>query len=291
MRFLLFLLPLSLLAHLNIAVSYPYIGAITKEIAQNHVSTIVLAKGNWDPHFVVPRPSLIAKLRSADALIMNGAQLEIGWLPPLIRRANNPKVNSNSSHFLNLAHYVELIGKPISVDRAMGDVHPDGNPHYHLDPRNIPKIAQTITAFLISIDAKHKEVYEKNYEEFAQRWQINLGEWDTTMQKSRGKKIIQFHNNLAYFNNAYGLQNIGTIEPLPGIAPSSRHTLKLISIIKTQKPSFILHDIYHSNKTAKYISSKTGIKVIYMPHDIGALKDIETLESLFDYMTKVVSDD
>jgi len=150
-----FLLPISLLAHLNIAVSYPYIGALTRAVGGDHVTTVVLAKGNWDPHFVVPRPSLIAKMRRADALIMNGAQLEIGWLPPLIRRANNPKVNLNAPSFLNLAQGIELINKPDKVDRSQGDVHPAGNPHFHLDPHNIPLLATRIANFLSSIDAEH----------------------------------------------------------------------------------------------------------------------------------------
>ena len=285
---LLVLLPFTLFAHLNIAVSYPYIGAITRTIGADHVKTIVLAKGNWDPHFVVPRPSLISKLRSADALIMNGGQLEIGWLPPLMRRANNAKVQTNSRNFINLSQYVAMIQKPSSVDRSQGDVHPDGNPHYHLDPNNIIILAQTIAAFLISIDGEHKAIYEANYETFAQKWQGHLDVWKAKMKPLQGSKVIQYHDNLAYFNKAYGLINIGTIEPLPGIPPSSRHTMQLIQLIKTEKPKFILHDVYHSTKTAEYISHKTGIKVIRMPHDIGALDSITSLVGLFDYLTEAV---
>ena len=285
------LLPLSLFAHLNIAVSYPYIGAITKAIGQDHVKTIVLAKGNWDPHFVVPRPSLISKLRSADALIMNGGQLEIGWLPPLMRRANNAKVQTNAKSFLNLSHYVEMIQKPRSVDRAQGDVHPDGNPHYHLDPNNITLLAQTVAAFLISIDQEHKEIYEANYDAFEKEWTSHLPKWKKKMASREGIKVIQYHDNLAYFNKAYGLVNIGTIEPLPGIPPSSRHTLELVKLIKIEKPCCILHDVYHSTKTAEYISNKTGIKVIRMPHDIGALDSVTSLVGLFDYLTDAVTHD
>ncbi len=276
------------MAHLNIAVSYPYIGAITKAIGQDHVKTIVLAQGNWDPHFVVPRPSLISKLRSADALIMNGGQLEIGWLPPLIRRANNRKVQPNAKAFLNLSHYMEMIQKPASVDRSLGDVHPDGNPHFHLDPENVTLLAQTIAGFLISIDNEHKAIYEANYEAFEKEWKVHVAGWKTKMAPLKGMKVVQYHDNLAYFNKAFGLINIGTIEPLPGIPPSSRHTLELITLIKTEKPSYILHDVYHSTKTAEYISSKTGVKVVRMPHDIGALDSVTTLIGLFDYLTEAV---
>lgn len=273
---------------MNIAVSYPFIGAITKSIGGEHINTVVLAKGNWDPHFVVPRPSLISKMRNADALIINGAQLEIGWLPALMKRASNRKTQVGANTFLNLAHHVELILKPQDVNRAGGDVHPDGNPHFHLDPNNILLLADSIKKFLISIDREHSVVYEKNYEKFSTSWSENISLWHKKMESRKGLKVIQFHNNLAYFNRAFGLQNIATIEPLPGIPPSSRHTINLVKLIKKEKPCCILHDVYHSTKTAKYISSKTGIKVVLMPHDIGALEDIEDLKSLFDYLTGAI---
>lgn len=285
---LLLLLPLTLFAHLNIAVSYPYIGAITKSIGGKHIKTVILAKGNWDPHFVVPRPSLISKMRNADALIMNGAQLEIGWLPALLRRAANSKTKVGAKSFLNLSHYVELINKPTTVDRSGGDIHPDGNPHFHLDPQNIIVLAKTIEKFLISIDSEHADIYQANYENFSASWEKKMKIWQEKMASKKGMKVIQFHNNLAYFNKAYGLDNIGTIEPLPGIPPSSRHIIKTIKLIKDKEPCCILHDVYHSTKTAEFIRDKTGIKIILMPHDIGALETIDDLTSLFDYLTGAV---
>jgi zinc/manganese transport system substrate-binding protein len=285
---LLFFLPLSLFAHLNIAVSYPYIGALTKTIGGDHIETVVLAKGNWDPHFIIPRPSLISKVRNADALIMNGGQLEIGWLPPLLNRAGNPKIAPNAKTFLNLSHHIKLIDKPANVDRSGGDIHPDGNPHFHLSPQNILLLANTIKDFLISIDMEHKAVYEKNHSEFLSMWNQKMKLWSEKMANKKGLKVIQFHDNLAYFNNAYGLVNIGTIEPLPGIPPSSKHTIEIIELIKKEQPCCILHDVYHSTKTAEFISEKTGIKVVLMPHDIEALENINDLGSLFDHLTSAI---
>lgn len=282
------LLPLTLLAHLNIAVSYPYIGALTKTVGGEHVTTTVLAQGNWDPHFIIPRPSLIAKVRNADALIMNGGQLEIGWLPPLINRAGNPKTSPSSATFLNLSHHVALINKPSEVDRKDGDIHPDGNPHFHLDPKNILLLGDTIKRFLISMDVEHKDIYEKNYSDFSATWNQKMKIWSEKMKEKKGLKVIQFHDNLAYFNKAYGLTNIGTIEPLPGIPPSSKHTIATIELIKKESPCCILHDVYHSTKTADFISQKTGIKVVLMPHDIEALENIDNLSALFDYLTGAI---
>lgn len=288
---LLLFVPLLLFARLNVAVSYPYIGALTDAVGGDAVETVVLAKGNWDPHFVVPRPSLIAKVRRADALIMNGAQLEIGWLPPLIRRGNNPKIIPSAPTFLNLAQGIELINKPTKVDRAQGDVHPAGNPHFHLDPRNILLLAENIAAFLSRIDPQNKALYPQNLSAFEAEWQKNIVRWDAVMAPKKGMKVLQFHDNLAYFNKAYGLQNIGTIEPLPGIPPSSRHTLEIIDLVRAEHPCCILHDVYHSTKTAEYIRDKTGIKIILMPHDIGALDSVDSLGALFDYLTQAVAHD
>lgn len=288
-RFLLLLLvPLSLLAHLNIAVSYPYIGALTKTIGGDHIESIVLAKGNWDPHFIIPRPSLIAKVRSADAMIMNGGQLEIGWLPPLLNRAGNPKIDPSAKTFLNLSHHIDLINKPASVDRKNGDIHPDGNPHFHLSPQNILLLAAVIKDFLISIDKEHKEIYEKNYTQFSSTWREKMELWSKKMADKKGLKVIQFHDNLAYFNNSYSLVNIGTIEPLAGIPPSSKHTVDIIELIEKEHPCCILHDVYHPTKTAEFISQKTGIKIVLMPHDIEALENINDLSALFDHLTSAI---
>lgn len=285
---LLTLLPLSLWAQLNIAVSYPYIGALTKTIGGDHVRVMVLAKGNWDPHFIIPRPSLISKMRNADGVIMNGGQLEIGWLPPIIKRAGNPKTMPNTKTFLNLSHHVKLINKPKSVDRKHGDIHPDGNPHFHLSPKNILILAKTIEKYLSNIDQDNKDTYKKNYAKFSKFWHQKMSLWKKKMKDKKGLKVIQFHDNLAYFNREYGLYNIGTIEPLPGIPPSSRHTIDIINLIKKEQPCCILHDVYHSTKTADFISQKTGIKVILMPHDIEALGNIDNLSALFDHLTSAI---
>jgi zinc/manganese transport system substrate-binding protein len=284
----LLILPITIFAQLNIAVTYPYIGALVKQIAKDKADTYVLAKGNWDPHFVVPRPSLIAKVRRADGLVINGGELEIGWLPPLVRRASNSNIAKGSKGYLDMSRYIEFLDKPTKLDRVDGDIHPDGNPHYHLDPKNILILAEVITGYLSNLDVQNKSAYTQNFKEFKNMWNIKIKEWDEKMQDVKGTKVVQYHNNLAYFNKAYNLETIGTIEPLPGIPPSSRHTIGLIKLMKTQKPKAILHDVYHSTKTAKFISSKTGVPVIIMPHDIESLDEIQDLVSLFDYLTSAI---
>lgn len=282
------LAPIVLFAKLNIAVTYPYIGAITKTIGGESVDTTVLSKGNWDPHFIVPRPSLISKIRNSDGIIINGAQLEIGWLPQLVRRSGNSKVNISSKSFLNLSTYIDLVTIVKFTDRSAGDVHPNGNPHFHLDPENILIIANVIKGYLSVLDSSNKALYEKNYKEFQRAWKEKMTIWSKKMADKRGLKVIQFHNNMAYFNKRYGIKTIGTIEPLPGIPASSKHTMELIELVKEKKPKYIFQDVYHQTKSAKYISAKTGIEVITMPHDIGSLDEIEDLTSLFDYLVHAI---
>ena len=283
-KLFLLLVPFTLFANMRVAVSYPYIGALTKSIGGDHVEIITLAKGSWDPHFVVPRPSLISKVRSADAIIINGGELEIGWLPPLLERAANNKVKENASGYLNLFDFIKPLDKPTVVDRSCGDVHPNGNPHFHLDPNNILVIADKIKTFLLYLDFENKESYETNYKNFVKNWKEKMQIWAQKMESKKGTKVLQYHANMAYFINAYGLQSIATIEPLPGVPPSSKHTMSLIELIKKEKPYAILHDVYHTTKTAEFLKNKTGIKILLMPHDIDALDDVESLEAIFDHL-------
>lgn len=274
------LLPLSLFAELKVAAAYPYIGELTEKIGGDHVSVNVLAPGSWDPHFVVPRPSLIAKLRRADALIINGGELEIGWLPALVDRANNANIRGNGR--LELAQYMTLIQIPNQISRANGDIHPGGNPHFHLDPNNILIAASTIATFLSQRDPDHATDYAANLERFSKQWRGNMERWKQAMASAAGKKVVQYHNIFNYFLRAYNIQNIGNIEPLPGIPPSTKHTLQLIQNMKQEHPYCILHDVYHPVKTGEFIASKTGVPLKVMPHDVDADERATDLKHLFD---------
>ncbi len=282
---LLLLAPFVLFAKPTIAVSYPYIEALVKSVAGDSVEVATLAKGEWDPHFVTPKPSLITTLRKCDALIINGAELEIGFLPPLLNRSANKKLNSST---LDLSTKVDLIDKPELLDRIVGDVHKDGNPHFHLDPHNIPILAKAVMEFLSKLDPQNSATYERNYSEFASFWAGKLSEWDANMASKKGLKVIQFHDVFAYFNNRYGIKSLDNIEPLPGLAPSSKHTMHLLDLIKNEGVEYIVHDVYHSTKTANFLVQKTGIKLVLMPHDIASLKSIDSLVALFDHMVEAL---
>jgi zinc/manganese transport system substrate-binding protein len=273
-------------AKLKIVVSYPYIRDITERIGEDKVSVEALGKGDWDPHFVVPRPSFIARARDADLLIINGAQLEIGWMPPIINQSNNPKIVPGQNGLLDLSTFIALHEVPTNVSRSMGDVHPGGNPHFLMDPSNVPVIASAIAQKLSSMDPANSSVYKKNNDAFAAKWKTKLKEWDEKMKPLRGVKVFQYHKLYDYLLERYGIIDAGNLEPLPGIPPTSKHIEDLIGKAKRENVHLILQDVYHPYESSKYLESKTGAKMIVIPHDVQAVREATDIFSLFDAIVK-----
>ena len=284
----LFLLFLSVsLAQLKVVATYPWIGDLVKEVGKDRVSLYVIAKGTEDPHFVVPKPSHIAKMRDADLLIMQGASLEVGFLPPLLQQSNNPKIQPGRQGLLDLSEFVKIIEKPVSVSRAMGDVHPEGNPHYQLDPHNIPPLARAIAERLCQLDSPNCAYYRGNLEDFLRRWNAKLTEWDREFAKLKGVKVIQYHKLYDYLLQRYGMVLVGTLEPLPSIPPTGKHIEGLIS--QAQGVKFILQDVYHEKRTAQFVAQRLNAKVVILPHDVGAVPEAKDLFSLFDEILRRLS--
>jgi len=267
-------------ANLKVVATYPWIGELVKEIGKDRVSIYVIAKGTDDPHFVVPKPSHIAKMRDADLLIMQGASLEVGFLPPLLQQSNNPKIQPGRQGLLDLSEFVKIIEKPVSVSRAMGDVHPEGNPHYQLDPHNIPILAEVIKDKLCQLDEGNCVYYKGNLEDFLRRWDAKLKVWDKGFSKLRSVKVIEYHKLYDYLLSRYGMVLVGTLEPLPGIPPTAKHIESLIS--QAQGVKFILQDVYHEKRTAEYVAKKLNARMVILPHDVGAVPEANNLFSLFD---------
>ncbi len=266
---------------IKVVVTYPYIGDLTQKIGGDQVEVFVLGKGTEDPHFIVPKPSFIAKLRGADIVIINGAGLEIGFIPILIQQANNPRIQT-SKGFLDLSQHVHLIEVPTNVSRSEGDIHPEGNPHFALDPHNIPFLAGAIKAKLCDLDAKNSQEYEKRFTGFRKQWDEKTKEWEHKLSVVKGKRVIQYHQLFNYFLSTYHLSLLGTIEPKPGIPPTARHIEELIEEAKSQKVDFILQDVYHEKRSAQFVAGKIGAKYVLFPHDIGAVPEAKDLFSLFE---------
>ncbi len=278
----------SLFATLKIDTTYATLGAVTQEVGADLVEVHVLGSSKYDPHFIVPKPSLLSKLRRADLLIINGGGLEVGWLPPLIRSANNRKIQPGAEGFLDMSHFIKMIDKPTSVSRAFGDIHAQGNPHYVTDPHQVLVMAKVIAKKLAQIDPSHAQSYQHNLEKFLKKWEAYLKKFDLKMSQCTTKKVLQYHELYNYFLKRYGIVSVGNIEPLPGITPSSKHTLELIGTVKENGVKKILQDVYHDKKAAEFIAAKTGAKVVVVPHDVGSVKAADTLEDFYNTIAKSI---
>jgi len=270
---------------INVDTTYSTLGAVAQKIGGDKVNVTVLGSSKYDPHFIVPKPSLLSKLRRADLLIINGGGLELGWLPPLLRSANNAKIQNGAKGFLDMSHYVHMINVPTSVSRAFGDVHAQGNPHYSTDPYIVLTMAKAIEAKLVMLDPENEKVYKDNLDTFTKEWKVYLKKLDAKMEMCSDKKVIQYHELFNYFLTRYNYTRIGNIEPLPGISPSSKHTIQLINTMNKNSVKIILQDVYHEKKTAQFIASKTGAKVVIIPHDLGA----DGSKTLEDFYNKIAS--
>lgn len=286
--FILFVLGMNLVvcAKIKVVTSYGYIADITQRIGGEAVSVIALARGDRDPHFITPRPSFIAKLRKADLLIVNGGQLEIGWLPPVIHQANNRDINAGGKGFLSLMGFAEPIDVHLDVSRAHGDVHPEGNPHIQLDPHHIPIFAGTIKEKLCQLAPDKCGVFQTNYETFAKKWEEKSRQWEDALRPLKGVEVVEYHKLYEYLFHRYHIKSVATLEPLPGIPPTSRHLSDMITLIKEENITIIVQDVYHSSKTARFVAGKTGAKVVIIPHDVGAVKGAADIFALFDEIVR-----
>jgi zinc/manganese transport system substrate-binding protein len=276
---------------LYIVTTYPYIADIVEKIGKDKVHVIPLARGDYNPHVIIPKPSYIAKVRQADLLIINGAQLEIGWLPPIIKQANNSNIQPGEPGFLDLSTVVPLMDIPTSVSREQGDVHPDGNPHFSLNPDNIPVIVKAITGKLCTIDPENASFYQANSREFTRNWENAMKGWEEKLQPLKGVRIVEYHKVYDYFLRRFGLVIAGTVEPLPGIPPTTKHIEQIEKMMEREKIRYILHDVYNPQDASVYLSKKLGVKMIILPHDVGAVKEAEGIFTLFDEIVRRLTND
>ncbi len=275
---------------LHVVAAYPYIGDLVERIGGSNVRVFSLARGDYNPHVIIPRPSFIAHVRGADLLIINGAQLEIGWMPPLLRQANNPAVQTSEPGFLDLSQYVTLIDVPTSVSREHGDVHPEGNPHFYLDPENIPPIARAIKDKLVQLDSRNASYYEHRYRDFSELWEKKLVEWTQKMAHLKNVRVVEYHKNYDYFLRRYKLQIAGTVEPLPGIPPTSKHMEHLEVLLNAAPSRFVLQDVYNPDDASRHLAEKLNMKLVVLPHDVGAVKETTSIVSLFDELVRRITE-
>jgi len=257
--------------------------SIAADIGGDRVETTALAKGYQDPHFVDAKPSFVLQLSRADLLIVAGLELEIGYLPPLLDQSRNDKIRPGSPGYLDASVGCDILQRPTQqVTRAMGDVHPYGNPHYWTDPENGRVIAKAIAAKLSQLDASGAATYQKNLAAFEAKLTAKEKEWDAKMAPYAGTKVVTFHDSWPNFAKRWKLQIMGHVEPKPGIPPSPTHTLEIVNLVTAQKIPLILVEPYFDSKTPKYIAEKTGAAMVTLYPSVGGTPAIRDYFALFD---------
>jgi ABC-type Zn uptake system ZnuABC Zn-binding protein ZnuA len=258
--------------------------ALAREIGGDRVTVTGLAKGYQDPHFVDPKPSFILAVSRADLLIVVGRELEIGWLPPLINSSRNAKIRPGSPGYLDASLNVKILEIPTGqITRAMGDVHPSGNPHYWLEPDNGRRIAQAIRDKLSELAPADRAYFAQRYTDFDSRLTEAQKRWNSTMAPFKGTKIVTYHRSWPNFTEYFGLDVMGYVEPKPGVPPSPTHTLELIGEMKRQGAKLIIVEPYFDLKTAQSIATQVGAKVLVLAPSVGGVKEATDYIKLFDY--------
>ncbi len=269
-------------AELNIFTCEPEYAALAEELTQGQAKIFSATTAQQDPHYVQARPSLISKMRRADLVICAGAELEAGWLSMLQMKSHNSDVQSTDKGLFYASDHVENLDIPVKVDRSMGDVHALGNPHVHLDPNRVLKLAQALTKKLIQIDAKNSTQYQQNFESFSQRWQLALIKWQLLAAPLKGTKVIAYHSTFRYLFDFLGIEQVGDLEPKPGMPPTTKHLISLLTTIENQQVPLVVYSAYQSDKGVQWLTNKTNIIGLQLPYTIFGNEQVTDLFSLFE---------
>ncbi len=270
------------LAALNIFACTPEWGALSKELAGDKANIYVATNALQDPHRVEARPSLIARARSADLVVCTGAQLEIGWLPLVLTQAGNAKIQLGQPGYFEAAQQVVLLDVPMLVDRSQGDVHPGGNPHIHLDPRNIAKIAMALSERMAQLDPAEAENYRARTKAFLERWQQAIARWEKEAAPLKGMAIVGYHKNMTYLEQWLGIREIGQIEPKPGLPPTTAHLSDLLTRLQKDPAKAVVRAAYNEPRAVEWLSEHAKIPAVMLPFTVGGSDQAKDLFGLFD---------
>ncbi len=271
-------------AKLNVVATLADFGAIAQAVGGDRVNVTSIAKGTEDSHFVDARPSFVRVLNQADVLIEGGAELEIGWLPPLVNSARNARILADAPGHIVLGRYLRLLEVPRGpVDRSMGDIHPLGNPHFWLDPDNGRIIAQVVAAAFSKLDASSTAYFEANFKKFADELETRKAQWARMLAPFKGTKVVSYHKSFDYLFDRFGLQLVGTIESKPGIEPSPAYINHLIQELRGNGVKLVIIEPYRPRKTPQYVAQAIGAQLLVLPEKVGGRPEVKDYFDLFDY--------
>ncbi len=278
-------------ATVNIFACEPEWGALAEEIGGDNVEVYTATKAHQDVHYMRAKPSLLAAMRKADLVFCSGASLESGWLPILLKKAGGPDVQVNTKGWLMASDYVRKLEVMTEhVDRSMGHIHPEGNPHVHLNPSNLLEIAEMLAERLIIIDHQNYSIYDANLAKFKKEWGEFIDKLNSSASGLKGKKVVVYHKSWSYLLDWLGIDVIATLEPKPGLPPTSSHLETVLQSIEGQNVLGILVAPFESDKAAQWLSQKSGIPVVNLPYTIGGDEQTNDLESLFTQSVKLLKE-
>lgn len=257
-------------------------GALTKELGGDRVDVYTATTAIQDVHRVEAKPSLVARARTADLLVANGAELEVGWLPVLLQESGNPKIQRGAPGYFETTSAVTLVEVPVKLDRAMGDIHPFGNPHIQLDPRNIAAVAKALTAKLSAVDPAGADYYASRGADFGKRWTEAIGRWQAKAAPLKYVPVVIMHRDQAYLCRWLGLKELAAIEPKPGVPPSAGYLGQLVQKLSATPPKVILLNAYNDPKAAKWLSERVHAPAVVLPFSVGGSSAAHDLFGLFD---------
>lgn len=283
--FAIFLLTLAALpawAELRVFATVPEWGGLVREIGGDKVQIYAATNAFQDPHRIEAKPSLLAQARQANLLVAAGADLEIGWLPLVLRDSGNAAIQPGRPGYFEAASVVRRLEVPSVIDRAHGDVHAAGNPHIHLDPRNVLKVGEALVARMAELDSANAAAYQAGFKAFAGKWQVAMARWEREAVPLRGMAVLVHHASFAYLAHWLGLKELGTLEPKPGVEPSSGHLSGLLARQQVNPARMVLRTAYNQDGPSLWISGKAGIPAILLPYTVGGTPEAKDLFGLFD---------
>jgi len=275
-------------AQLRVVATTPDLASVAREIGGDRVSVVALAKPTEDPHFVDAKPSFIVTLNRADALIEGGAELELGWLPPLLENSRNSKIGAGAPGRIVASDGIRLLEIPTSFDRSKGDIHSLGNPHFMIDPVSVKIVARNIANHFAQLDPKSAATYNANLAKFNATLDARFAEWQKQLAPYRGAKIVTYHRDFIYLARRFGLSIVDELEPKPGIAPSPAHLARVIGEMKSNNAKVILVQPFQNRKTAETVARQTGATVLDTPQQPGAVSNTTTYFNMMDNLVRAL---
>ena len=269
-------------AKMSIFTCEPEWAALAEVIGKGLVKTTSATNALQDPHYIQARPSLISKIKKADLLICSGSELEIGWLPLLLRKGNNAKIQAGQPGNLVVSPYVKRLEIPTVLDHSQGDMHSQGNPHVQTNPHNIAIIAGVVAERMAQLDPANASSYQQNLATFKQLWSTAMAKWEQQAAGLRGKEIVTHHKSWVYLEDWLGLVEVATLEAKPGIPPSGAHLSQLLTQLNAKPATVIIRAPYQDAKASEWLSEKTGIPATALPFTVGGDKEATDLFKLFD---------